>query len=53
MTTDSVMDALEQQVLHDRKPDKPTELIHHGNRGSQYVSSSYTEQLDEWASCLS
>jgi putative transposase len=44
MTTDLVMDALEQ-ALHDRQPDKSAGLIHHSDRGSQYVSIKYTERL--------
>ncbi|SCX16520.1 Transposase InsO and inactivated derivatives [Nitrosomonas eutropha] len=46
MTTDLVMDALEQ-ALHDRQPDKSSGLIHHSDRGSQYVSIKYTERLGE------
>ncbi|RFC35232.1 MAG: hypothetical protein DID92_2727744083 [Candidatus Nitrotoga sp. SPKER] len=45
------MDALEQ-ALHDRQPDKSAGLIHHSNRGSQYVSIKYTERLGEWVSAL-
>jgi putative transposase len=43
MTTDFVLDALEQ-ALYDRQPD-PDALIHHSDRGSQYVSIRYTERL--------
>jgi transposase InsO family protein len=39
-----VLDALEQ-ALHDRKP--AGGLIHHSDRGSQYVSIKYTERLAE------
>lgn len=39
-----VLDALEQ-ALHDRKP--TDSLIHHSDRGSQYVSIRYTERLAE------
>mgnify|MGYP001229783485 FL=1 len=46
MTTDLVMDALEQ-ALYDRQPDKSAGLIHHSDRGSQYVSIKYTERLGE------
>ena len=46
MTTDLVMDELEQ-ALHDRQPDKSAGLIHHSDRGSQYVSIKYTERLGE------
>jgi len=40
-----VLDALEQ-ALHDRRPAKGG-LIHHSDRGSQYVSIRYTERLLE------
>jgi putative transposase len=43
MRTDFVIDALEQ-ALYDRRPD-PDALIHHSDRGSQYVSIRYTERL--------
>ena len=43
MRTDFVLDALEQ-ALYDRQPDQ-NELIHHSDRGSQYVSILYTERL--------
>jgi putative transposase len=39
-----VLDALEQ-ALHDRRP--VDGLIHHSDRGSQYVSIKYTERLAE------
>ena len=42
MDTDLVMDALEQ-ALHARN--KPKHLIHHSDRGSQYLSIRYTERL--------
>ena len=45
MRTDFVLDALEQ-ALHDRRPDRDS-LIHHSDRGSQYVSIRYTERLAE------
>lgn len=41
-----VLDALEQ-VLHDRRPLHGGGLIHHSDRGSQYVSIKYTERLAE------
>ena len=44
MTTDFVLDALEQ-ALYARQPDKDGGLIHHSDRGSQYVSICYTERL--------
>lgn len=40
------MDALEQ-ALHDRQPDKSAGLIHHSDRGLQYVSIKHTERLGE------
>ena len=42
MTTDFVLDALEQ-ALYDRRPGG--DLIHHSDRGSQYLSIRYTERL--------
>ena len=39
-----VLDALEQ-ALHERRP--AGQLIHHSDRGSQYVSIKYTERLAE------
>ena len=45
MQTDFVLDALEQ-ALYDRQPDRDS-LIHHSDRGSQYVSIRYTERLAE------
>ena len=41
--TDFVLDALEQ-ALYDRRPDRNA-LIHHSDRGLQYVSILYTERL--------
>jgi transposase len=41
-----VLDALEQ-ALHDRRPLHRGGLVHHRNRGSQYVSIKYTERLVE------
>ena len=46
MTTDFVLDALEQ-ALYDRQPDPEATLIHHSDRGSQYVSIRYSERLAE------
>ena len=39
-----VLDALEQAV-HDRCPVKGMGLVHHSDRGSQYLSIKYTERL--------
>lgn len=44
--TGFVMDALEQAV-HDRRPTKAMGLVHHSDRGSQYLSIRYTERLGE------
>ena len=41
-----VLDALEQ-ALHDRRPAHRGGLVHHSDRGSQYVSIKYTERLLE------
>jgi putative transposase len=41
-----VLDALEQ-ALHERRPARKTGLVHHSDRGSQYVSIRYTERLAE------
>ncbi|AYM84017.1 hypothetical protein At12D1_41350 [Agrobacterium tumefaciens] len=41
-----VLDALEQ-ALHDRRPVKRGGLVHHSDRGSQYVSIRYSERLAE------
>jgi transposase InsO family protein len=41
-----VLDALEQ-ALHDRRPAKSGGLVHHSDRGSQYVAIRYTERLTE------
>ena len=43
---DFVLDALEQ-ALHDRRPANPGGLVHHSDRGAQYVSIKYTERLAE------
>jgi putative transposase len=41
-----VLDALEQ-ALHERRPVRGTGLVHHSDRGVQYVSIKYTERLAE------
>jgi putative transposase len=46
MRTDFVLDALEQ-ALHARQPERDSPLIHHSDRGSQYVSIRYSERLAE------
>ena len=46
MSTDFVLDALEQ-ALYARQPGAQEALIHHSDRGSQYVSIRYSERLAE------
>ena len=46
MHTDFVLDALEQ-ALYARQPERDKSLVHHSDRGSQYVSIRYSERLDE------
>ena len=43
MNTDMVLDALEQ-ALHAR--DMPKNVIHHSDRGVQYLSIRYTNRLE-------
>ena len=40
-----VLDALEQ-AIHERKPSHRGGLVHHSDRGSQYLSIKYTERLE-------
>ena len=46
LRSDLALDALEQ-ALYDRRIDDGEELIHHSDRGVQYVSIRYTERLAE------
>jgi len=46
MGTDFVLDALEQ-ALYARQPESHSPLIHHSDRGAQYLSIRYTERLAE------
>jgi putative transposase len=46
MQAQFVLDALEQ-ALHDRRPAEAAGLVHHSDRGAQYVSIKYTERLAE------
>ena len=46
LRTDTALDALEQ-ALYDRNIHDAEELIHHSDRGVQYVSIRYTERLAE------
>jgi transposase InsO family protein len=41
-----VLDALDQAV-HERRPVKGMGLVHHSDRGRQYLSIKYTERLAE------
>jgi putative transposase len=44
MRTDLVLDAL-RMALHQRGPGADVELVHHSDRGSQYTSIDYTQEL--------
>ena len=44
LATDFVLDALEQ-AIYDRCGDTPSGLVHHSDRGTQYVSMRYTDRL--------
>ena len=44
LRTDFVLDALEQ-AIHARRADTLTGLVHHSDRGTQYVSMRYTSRL--------
>lgn len=46
LRTDLVLDALEQ-ALYDRRESAQEPLVHHSDRGSQYLSIRYTERLAE------
>ena len=46
MRTDFILDALEQ-ALYARQPERDSSLIHHSDRGSQYVSIRYSERPAE------
>ena len=46
MQTDFVLDALEQ-ALYARRRERDGDLVHHSDRGSQYVSIRYSERLAE------
>ena len=46
LRTDLALDALEQ-ALYERCVGPRDALVHHGNRGSQYLSIRYTERLAE------
>jgi putative transposase len=44
LVTDFVLDALEQ-AIYDRCGDAPDGLVHHSDRGTQYLSMRYTDRL--------
>ena len=46
MKTQFVLDALEQAIWQRKTPDNNS-LVHHSDRGSQYLSIKYTERLAE------
>ena len=46
LRTDFVLDALEQ-AIYDRRGAGVNDLVHHSDRGTQYVSMRYTERLAE------
>jgi len=46
MKTQFVLDALEQAIWQRKPPDNKT-LVHHSDRGSQYLSIKYAERLAE------
>jgi putative transposase len=46
LRTDFVLDALEQ-AIYDRRRAGITDLVHHSDRGTQYLSMRYTERLAE------
>ena len=46
LRSDLALDALEQ-ALYERRPDAAQGIVHHSDRGSQYLSIRYTERLKE------
>lgn len=46
LATDFVLDALEQ-AIYERRGAGVTELVHHSDRGTQYLSMRYTDRLTE------
>ena len=49
---DFVLDALEQ-AIYDRRGDGAGDLVHHSDRGTQYLSMRYTERLADAGIALS
>ena len=52
LRTDFVLDALEQ-AIYDRCGDGPDGLVHHSDRGTQYLSMRYTDRLADAGIALS
>jgi putative transposase len=48
LQTDFVLDALEQ-AIYERRDDTPVGLVHHSDRGTQYLSMRYTDRLADAA----
>jgi transposase InsO family protein len=46
LATDFVLDALEQ-AIYDRRGDDVADLVHHSDRGTQYLSMRYTDRLTD------
>jgi transposase InsO family protein len=46
LRTDFVLDALEQ-AIYDRRGMETTDLVHHSDRGTQYLSMRYADRLTE------
>src|SRR5262247_381992 len=46
LATDFVLDALEQ-AIYDRGGETPSGLVHHSDRGTQYLSMRYSDRLAE------
>jgi transposase InsO family protein len=46
LRTDFVLDALEQ-AIYERRGDGLTDLVHHSDRGTQYLSMRYSERLTD------
>ena len=44
LRTDFVLDALEQ-AIYDRRAPALADLVHHSDRGTQYLSMRYTDRL--------
>jgi putative transposase len=51
LATDFVLDALEQ-AIYDRRAGGVADLVHHSDRGTQYLSMRYTERLRSAAAAI-